>query len=305
MRGNVIEALHDPTAEVCIMSKYLMDTLVGNKPLTSIDKYFRSPSGFFFESWGLARDVPIIIDKIEVCLDFHIFDILNFYLLLGYLLEKLLGEDASQGSLDEKLRETASAIATSCLENPMAKPHPKKNPLKKVMRVSPFVLSEPVPFKVAEFAAPKECNSEETLHICGDERSPSPSIEFEPLHAGQYHVVFDHDRESTLIFHDESLEMENPWAMEFCEVLTLESKGKDSIDGHGSFILEMPLEPCSFNASPELATLCALSMHEDYNHLKVLPCKKFRRLVVDAYAYHKHCKFCGGSLALTLQLKLQ
>ncbi|KAK8447519.1 hypothetical protein SEVIR_8G087000v4 [Setaria viridis] len=169
MRGNAVEALHDPTAEACIMSEYLMDTLVGNKPLTLIDKYFRCPSGLLFECRGLVRDVSIIIDKIEVRLDFHIFDILNFYLLLGYMLEKLLGEDASQGSLDEKLRQTASATATSCLENPMVKPHPKKNPFKKVMRVSPFVSSEPVPFKVVESAAPEERNSEETLHVCGDE----------------------------------------------------------------------------------------------------------------------------------------
>jgi hypothetical protein len=67
--------------------------------------------------------------------------------------------------------------------------------------------------------------------------------------------------------------MENPWAMEFCEAPTLESEGKDSIDGHGSFILEIPQEPCSFNASSELDTLGAPSKHEDCNHLKVLPCK--------------------------------
>jgi hypothetical protein len=41
-------------------------------------------------------------------LDFYIYDILDFYLLLGLPLEKLL---ASHGSLDEKLRETGSATA--------------------------------------------------------------------------------------------------------------------------------------------------------------------------------------------------
>ena len=92
-------------------------TLVGNKPLTPTDKYFKSPSRLYFKCWGIARDVPIIIDKIEVRLDFHIYDILDFDLFLGYPLEKLL---ASQGSLDEKLRETGSATATPCLENLLA-----------------------------------------------------------------------------------------------------------------------------------------------------------------------------------------
>jgi hypothetical protein len=48
MRGNTQEALHDPTAKACIMSKYLMDTLMGNNPLTPKDKYLRSPLGLFF-----------------------------------------------------------------------------------------------------------------------------------------------------------------------------------------------------------------------------------------------------------------
>jgi hypothetical protein len=107
-----------------------------------------------------------------------------------------------------------------------------------------------------------------------------------------------------MISHDESLEIENPWAMEFCEAPTLEPEGKDSIDEHGSFIFEIPQGPRSFKASPESGMLCALSTHEDCNHLKVLSCKTFRRLVVDAYVYHKHCKFRGCPMALTLQLKL-
>ena len=95
MKGNIIEALHDSVVEACIISECLMDTLVGNKPLTPTDKYFRSPSGLLFECWGIARDVRITIDKIEVHLDFYIYDILDFDLLLGLPLEKLL---ASHGN---------------------------------------------------------------------------------------------------------------------------------------------------------------------------------------------------------------
>ena len=63
--------------------------------------------------------MPITIDKLEVHLDFYIYDILDFDLLLGLPLEKLL---ASHGSLDEKLGETGSATATPHLENLLAKP---------------------------------------------------------------------------------------------------------------------------------------------------------------------------------------
>ena len=41
MKGNAVEALHDPFAEVCIIPECLLETLVGNKPLTRTDKYFK------------------------------------------------------------------------------------------------------------------------------------------------------------------------------------------------------------------------------------------------------------------------
>ena len=128
--------------------------------------------------------------------------------------------------------------------------------------------------------------------------------EFEPLSSGPKEVVLDHDRDSTMISHDESLDMKNRRAMECYEAPTLESIEKDSIYEHGGFILVIPQKPCSFNTSPKSGMHCAQSTHEDYNCLEVLSCKTFRRLVVDAYVYRKHCKFCGCSVVLTLQLNL-
>jgi hypothetical protein len=94
-----------------------------------------------------------------------------------------------------------------------------------------------------------------------------------------------------LFIHDASLEMENSWAMEIYEVPTLEFERKDSIDKHGSLTLAIPKEPCLHHASLESTTLSAQSTHQDYNNLMVPLCKKFRRLAVDAYVYHKHCRF--------------
>jgi hypothetical protein len=113
MKGNIVETLHDPAAEVCILPECLLDTLVGKKPLTQTDKYFKSPSGLFFEYREIARNMPITVDKIEVHLDFYIYGILDFNLPLGYLLEKLL---ASHGSLDEMLRQNASATVLTVLK---------------------------------------------------------------------------------------------------------------------------------------------------------------------------------------------
>ena len=170
--------------------------MAGRVLQTPTDKYFKSPSGLYFECRGIARDVPITIDKIEVHLDFYIYDILDF----------------DHGSLDEKLRESGSATATPHLENLLAKPLPERNPLKEMMHTSPFISSEPILLGVLESF--EEYDSEDSLHSHEDERSSSSLTEFEPLPDGLEYVVLNLDRESTSSFYDASLEMENQWAME-------------------------------------------------------------------------------------------
>jgi hypothetical protein len=84
---------------------------------------------YLFPCQGIARDVSIIVDEIEVCLDFHIYDTMDFNLLTGFPLDELL--DKSQGSLDVKLREVTSTTSISCHEHSMAEHLPKQNPLEK------------------------------------------------------------------------------------------------------------------------------------------------------------------------------
>jgi hypothetical protein len=95
LRGIVVEALHNPTVETNIISELLMETLLGKIPLVSTNKLFKSPLGLIFECCGIARAVPIILNETEVFIDFHIFAILEFDLLIGYPLEKLFQEKTS------------------------------------------------------------------------------------------------------------------------------------------------------------------------------------------------------------------
>jgi hypothetical protein len=276
--------------EVNIMPWHLAYTLLGNLTLRPSDKLLKSClSERILECWGVAYVVPLLVDKIKVNLDCHIFDVLDLDLLLGSHTEKLL--DASRGSLDKKLREAISATTPLFSENPMVTPLPKQNTFEEMMHVSTFTPFEPILPKLVDFSTSQEYDSEDSLHLCEDKRSSSPLVECEPLPTGPYHVVPDCGRESTLFIHDASLEMENSWAMEIYEAPTLESKGRDLINKHGSFTLDLPQEPCLHHVSPESATLSTQSTHQDYNRLKVLSCKKFRRTVEDAYVYHKHYRF--------------
>ena len=86
-------------------------------PLVSSNKLFKSLLGLIFECCGIARAMPIIIDEIEVFIDFHIFAILEFDLLIGYPLDKLFQEKYRHGRLSEKFGKTTS---TTHLEITMA-----------------------------------------------------------------------------------------------------------------------------------------------------------------------------------------
>jgi hypothetical protein len=70
------------------MSQFLVENLLGNMPLVPTDKLFKSPLGLIFECCGIARSVPMEITETEVFLDFHIYAILDFDLLIGYPLKK-------------------------------------------------------------------------------------------------------------------------------------------------------------------------------------------------------------------------
>ena len=126
-------------------------------------------------------------------------------------------------------------------------------------------------------------------------------MQYKPHPTSPHCVVLDYNRDTTMIFHDEPLETENPWAREFSEALSLECEESGSIDKHDSFTLESP-PPCSFSIPPELATCRTTNAFASCN-LLALSSKMFRRMVVDIFVYHKHCKFCGYTIALTLQLK--
>ena len=134
------------------MSEFLAKNLLGNMPLVPTNKLFKSPLGLFFECCGIARAMPTIINEIEVFIDFHVFAVLEFDLLIGYPFEKILQKEP--GSLNEEFGKTASATHSDIL---MAKQHPNHDQFEEVKFISPFV-----------------------SHPCEIEHPSSPSLELKP-----------------------------------------------------------------------------------------------------------------------------
>jgi hypothetical protein len=70
--------------------------------------------------------MPVVINKTKVRLDFDIFAILEFDLLIDYPLDKLFKENPSHGSIDDKFGKAASSIHIFHLEILMAKHEPNQ-----------------------------------------------------------------------------------------------------------------------------------------------------------------------------------
>jgi hypothetical protein len=81
----------------------------------------------------------------------------------------------------------------------------------------------------------------------------------------------------------------------------LELKKEDDIDEHGSYFMNTSSNPCSYEKSPESIDLSNITTHEIFNSLILSASKDFKRVVIDAYIYHKYYK----SHCLTLEIGTQ
>jgi len=91
----------------------------------------------------------------------------------------------------------------------MTEPSLDSNPIEEVKGILLVDSPESLLEKDAERFIEEKDDSVEPVDISEFEAPPRPPIEFEPLPSGPEKVVLDHDRDSTMLSHDESLEMEN------------------------------------------------------------------------------------------------
>ena len=75
--------------------------------LVPTEKTLRNAPGSILEGVGIVHDVLVRHDDFKVALDFHIFDVYDFDILIGHPIEKLFLEAPLLGTINFKLgRET-------------------------------------------------------------------------------------------------------------------------------------------------------------------------------------------------------
>jgi hypothetical protein len=93
-------ALYNPVVGVNIMSLIFAHDLLKDMPLAPTTKLLKSLSGHIVPSLGILCALPILINGTKVNLNFYIFDVMEFDLLIGQPIERLIHE--GKGEVEHK-----------------------------------------------------------------------------------------------------------------------------------------------------------------------------------------------------------
>ena len=85
------------------MSASFALTYLGDEPFAPTTKILRDAPRSRLEGLEILHNISIYHDNVEVALDYHVFDIQNFDIMIGHPLEKLIMEPPASGNLDIKL----------------------------------------------------------------------------------------------------------------------------------------------------------------------------------------------------------
>jgi hypothetical protein len=71
-----------------IMSDSYVFLHLGERPLVPTNRTFGDAPGSILEGIEILHDVYLLHDDIKVALDFHVFDVHDFDILIGHLIKK-------------------------------------------------------------------------------------------------------------------------------------------------------------------------------------------------------------------------
>jgi len=133
-----VDVLYNPTIEANLMSTSVAQTYLGAKPLASTNKSLRVAPCSNLEGCGILHHITVHHNNVETVLDFHVFDIHDFNIMIGHPLENFFIEPPTSGDLDIKFGRDTFFIPITHAKNSVAESLPYSKLPKEVMSVSPF-----------------------------------------------------------------------------------------------------------------------------------------------------------------------
>ena len=89
------------------------------------------------------HDVPVWHMDTEIALDFHVFEVHDFDILIGHPVERFFLYVSTLGKLEVSLGGRSYTLPIGQSTNSSAKPAPQEEPFKEVLAVMPIDTSKP------------------------------------------------------------------------------------------------------------------------------------------------------------------
>jgi hypothetical protein len=188
---------------VNIMFVSFAHDLLKHMPLTLTTKLLKSPSGYIVPSLRILYVLPIQVKHTMVYLSFYIFDIVEFDLLIGQLIERLI-QEGQTGKLNIRLGKSFILPLTITHSlNAKTESCPEPDLIKEDKVASLEYLIEPNLEDDVEFFIEEEDNDPlEPKPLDDLLEPPKPPIELKPLSTGLRYAFLNNNQESPMIISD-------------------------------------------------------------------------------------------------------
>ena len=147
------------------MSASFAHDLLKHMPLTPTTKLLKSPSRHIIPSLGILYVLPIQVKSTMVHLNFYIFDIMEFDLLIGQPIDRLI-QEGQTGNITIRLGKNFKIpLSITNSTNSKTEPYPESDPMDEVKVASLEFLIEPNLEEDAEFLLRRKMNIQWTLNL--------------------------------------------------------------------------------------------------------------------------------------------
>jgi hypothetical protein len=120
----MVDVLYSPTVGANLMSKSFASAYFGKKPLAPTIRFFRNNPRSILKGHVILHNITIHHDNFEMSLDFHVFDIQDFDIMIGHPVEKLFVDPSKIGDLDVKLGRNTFTTPITRVKNSVAESLP-------------------------------------------------------------------------------------------------------------------------------------------------------------------------------------
>jgi hypothetical protein len=141
----------------------------------------------------ILHDVPVWYDKTKIALDFHVFEVQDFDILIRHPVEKMFQTISPLGTLDVTHGCKTISLPVLRSKDSVAEPTPQDESVDEVEAVFPFETPESSLEKDAKLFTEKEDDQDETFELPTREQPPRQPIELKPLPSSPRYAFLNGD----------------------------------------------------------------------------------------------------------------